>query len=90
MEFIESTGVAQRTTREAFVERLLAHLPLIPFDLVVARVHARLSAELAVKGSPIGAHDLQIAATAIAVGDDVATRDERSFPRVPGLCVRRW
>jgi len=80
----------QRRRREAFVERLLTSLPVVPFDLVVARVHARLSAELAVKGSPIGAHDLLIAATAIAVGDDVATRDLRSFPRVPGLNVLRW
>ena len=81
---------SQRSQREAFVERLLADLPLIPFDLVIARVHARLSAELAMRGSPIGAHDLLIAATAVAVGYDVATRDERSFPRVPGLRVLRW
>jgi len=63
---------------------------VIPLDRVVARVHARLSAEFAVKGTPIGAHDLLIAATALAVGDDVATRDLRSFPRVPGLNARRW
>jgi tRNA(fMet)-specific endonuclease VapC len=81
---------SQRTRREAFVERLLADFPLIPLDLVVARVHARLSAELAAKGSAIGAHDMLIAATALAVGYDVATRDERSFPRVPGLTVLRW
>jgi predicted nucleic acid-binding protein len=80
----------QRNRREAFVERLLADLPLIPFDLVVARVHARLSAELAAKGSPVGAHDLLIAATALAIGYDVATRDERSFPKIPGLNVLRW
>ncbi|XXT23673.1 type II toxin-antitoxin system VapC family toxin [Sorangium sp. So ce429] len=81
---------SQRARREAFVERLLAHLSLIPFDLVVARVHARLSAELAAKGSPVGAHDLLIAATALAVGYDVATRDDRSFPRIPGLTVLHW
>ena len=81
---------SQRNRREAFVERLLADLPLIPFDLVVARVHARLSAELAANRSPVGAHDLLIAATALAVGYDVATRDERSFPKIPGLNVLRW
>ena len=81
---------SQRNKREAFVERMLADLPLIPFDLAVARVHARLSAELAAKGLPIGVHDLLIAATALAVGYDVATRDERSFPRIPGLSVLRW
>jgi predicted nucleic acid-binding protein len=53
-------------------------------------VHARLSAELAAKGSPVGAHDLLIAATALAMGYDVATRDDRSFPRIPGLQVLHW
>lgn len=85
-----AVDASQRSRREAFVERLLAELPLIPFDIVVERVHARLSAELAAKGSVVGAHDLQIAATALAVGYDVATRDERSFPRIPGLNVLRW
>lgn len=85
-----AVGTAQRNRREAFVERVLVDFPLIPFDLVIARVHARLSAELAAKGSPIGAHDLLIAATALAIGYDVATRDERSFPKVPGLTVLRW
>jgi predicted nucleic acid-binding protein len=57
---------------------------------MVARTHARLSAELAAKGSPVGAHDLLTAATALAVGYDVATRDERNFPKIPGLRVLRW
>jgi tRNA(fMet)-specific endonuclease VapC len=80
----------QRARREAFVERLLAALPVIPFDLLVARVHARLSAELANAGAPVGAHDLLIASTAVALGYNVATRDERSFPRIPGITVLRW
>lgn len=81
---------SQRARREAFVERLLAELPLISFDLVVARVHARLSADLAAKGTPVGAHDLVIAATALALGYEVATRDDRSFPKIPGLKVLHW
>src|SRR5206468_3134553 len=32
----------RRTRREAFVERLLEHLPVLPFDLVTARIHARV------------------------------------------------
>ncbi len=85
-----ATEPSQRMRREAIVERLLTELPLIPFDLVVARVHARLSAELATKGTPIGTHDILIAATALAMGYDVATRDQRSFPRIPGINVLLW
>jgi predicted nucleic acid-binding protein len=63
---------------------------VLPFDVVVARVHARLWAELAAKGVTGGAHDLLIAATALATGSTVATRDDRSFPRIPGLSFTRW
>jgi len=79
-----------RVKREAFVEHLLAYLPVLPFDLVTARVHARLWAELAAKGTSVGAHDLLIGATALATGAKVATRDLRSFPRIPGVSVSEW
>ncbi len=81
---------AQRNRREAFVEGLLARLPVISFDLLAARIHARLSAELATRKIGIGSHDLLIAATAMAKGYDVATRDERSFPKIPSLSLLRW
>jgi tRNA(fMet)-specific endonuclease VapC len=81
---------AQRARREAFVEQVLATVAVIPFDLVVARVHARLWAQLATTGRPVGAHDLLIAATAVATGSRVATRDTRSFPHIPGLSLVKW
>lgn len=81
---------AQRTRREAFVESQLARFPVVAFDLPMARLHARLSAELAQKGTPVGAHDLLIGATALSVGYKVATRDARSFPRIAGLEVVLW
>jgi tRNA(fMet)-specific endonuclease VapC len=85
-----ATRKGHRAKREAFVERLLEYLPVLPFDLITARVHARLWAELASKDISIGAHDLLIAATALAVGAKVATRDLRSFPRIPGLSISEW
>lgn len=80
----------KRAGREAFVEHLLAKVPVVPFDLVAARTHARLWAELAAKGTPVGERDLLIAATAMSRGFAVATRDSRSFPRIPGLTVFCW
>jgi predicted nucleic acid-binding protein len=77
----------QRQRREAFVERLLAVLPVFPFDLVTARIHASLWAGLASKGASVRSHDLLIGATAIALGYRVATRDRRSFGKIPGLEV---
>ena len=80
----------QRARAELLVERLIGLMPVIPFDLSVARVHARLSAELGAKGTPVGAHDLMIAATAVAMGFSVATRDRRSFPKIRGLALQIW
>ncbi|MBV8055011.1 MAG: PIN domain-containing protein [Deltaproteobacteria bacterium] len=80
---------AQRHRRPAFVEGLMAQLPVIAFDLIVARVHASLWADLAKRGVAVGERDLMIGATAIAKGYAIATRDERSFPKIPGLKVSR-
>jgi len=83
-------GAVARAHAHVFVDRLLNVLPVLPFDLEVARVHALLSAELSSRGTPIGAHDLLIAATAVHAGAAVATRDRRSFPRIRGLRIDSW
>ncbi len=87
---VHRVKAAKRAATEAFVEGLLQHLPVLVFDLVGARVHARLWADLARRGRSVGERDLIIAATALAHGHDVVTRDERSFPYIPGLVVDRW
>ena len=81
---------ASRARAERFVESLLALLPVVPFDLDVARTHAALAASLSTRGTPVGAHDLLIAATAISLDYVVATRDLRSFRRIEGLDVIVW
>lgn len=79
-----------RTRAERFVERILAAVPIVSFDLAIARVHARLDAELSAAGTAVGDADLMIAATAVWLDYRVATRDLRSFPKVKGLEVLRW
>jgi tRNA(fMet)-specific endonuclease VapC len=78
-----------RGRREAFVESVLAAFPTLAFDLLTARAHARLWADLASSGNDIGAHDRLVAATAMAAGWQVATADLRHFDRIPGLDVVR-
>jgi tRNA(fMet)-specific endonuclease VapC len=74
-----------RARREAFVEAVLvAFLPL-PFDLLAARAHARIWAQLASVGQDVGAHDRLVAATAIAAGWRVGTANLRHFDRISGL-----
>jgi predicted nucleic acid-binding protein len=78
---------ARRTRRSAFVEHLLAELQAIPITETVARVHADVWARLAARGEVTGAHDLWIAATALAHGLGIATGNAQEFERVPGLRV---
>ena len=80
---------ARRTRRSAFVEHLLAGLQAIPITEAVARVHADVWARLAARGQVIGAHDLWIAATALAHGLGIATGNADEFERIPGLRVIR-
>lgn len=78
---------AIRARRRAFVEHVLAGIEAIPITEAVARVHAGVWSDLAGGGEPIGAHDLWIAATALAHGLGVATHNAAHFERVAGLRV---
>ncbi|MFN8473652.1 MAG: type II toxin-antitoxin system VapC family toxin [Anaerolineae bacterium] len=82
-------SLARRVQREAFVETILERVPVLPFDLRVARIHAQIWAALAASGRLIGAHDLLIGATALANGCAILTDNLRDFERVPGLSVRQ-
>lgn len=84
------TNAVARARAERRIEDLLARLSIVAFDLEIARLHARLSADLTAKGALVGAHDLIIAATALSLDYRVATRDRRSFPGIPGLDVVYW
>jgi len=83
-----------RSYWSAFIVRVPARagtrgsgFPVLPLDTEAARVHAQLHAAQLDAGSRSGAHDLLIAATAVAHGFAVLTRDVDDFSRVPGLAV---
>jgi predicted nucleic acid-binding protein len=81
---------ARRAQRSAFVEAILSQIPVLAIDLPAARAHAELWAGLAVAGTPVGAHDLWIAATAVSRGLALVTLNRREFDRIPGLVVEDW
>ena len=78
---------AARTRRRAFVEHVLAGVEAIPITQRVARVHADIWCGLSTRGEQVGAHDLWIAATAVAHGLAIATRNISHFERIPGLRI---
>ena len=79
-----------KAKRLAFVEGVLAAIPVLPIDLGVARSHAQLWADLAQQGKMIGVHDSWLAATCLAYGLRLATSNLREFERVPGLDLEKW
>jgi tRNA(fMet)-specific endonuclease VapC len=81
-----STG-RRRARREHFIAAVLDAISVEAYDLEVAAVHAELLAHLTRAGSPRGAHDLIIAATARARDRDVVTLDRRGFDGLPGVAI---
>ena len=84
----EASGVT-RIARRVTVARLLDEFPIVEITEPVAHVHAEVWAELARTGTPVGAHDLWIGATALTHGLGVITRNERDFVdrlAAPGSC----
>ena len=52
--------------------------------------YADLRNDLERRGQPIGAHDTQIAAHALALGTTLVTNNMREFERVAGLKLENW
>ncbi|MBN2580580.1 MAG: PIN domain-containing protein [Pirellulales bacterium] len=73
--------------REAFVETILARVPILGIDLSLARVHARIWAELVRQGTMIGLHDSWIAATCLAHDLSLLTTNLREFSRISALKI---
>ncbi|MCP3958791.1 MAG: type II toxin-antitoxin system VapC family toxin [bacterium] len=80
----------RRGRRERFVESIFSQVPILSFDMEIARVHSRLWADLSARGQMIGAHDLLIAATGVTREHSVVTNNVREFGRVEGLDVVGW
>jgi tRNA(fMet)-specific endonuclease VapC len=85
---VERSKGQKRARRQAFVEDIVATVPVLSYDLDVAAAHAELLAAVRRQGLPRGAHDLIIAATAKASNRAVVTGDTLAFRDLPGVSVR--
>jgi len=85
-------GVAKsgsQRNREA-LEKFLAPLEVLPFDVAAMHTYGPLRAELQRRGQPIGSLDTLIAAHALALGATLVTNNLEEFSRVPGLVCENW
>lgn len=85
---VELATARRRARREGLVRELLEVLPVEDYTAKTARAHAMLLAATRRQGRPRGAHDLIIAATALATGRTLVTADVRGFADLPGVPVR--
>lgn len=85
---VELADGRRRRSRQRYVEAILASVPVVNYDLGVARSHAVLLAHVRRSGRPRGAHDLLIASSALAGNRTVVTTDQAGFSDLPGVLVR--
>lgn len=85
----EMTRVAHRAARSDFLVKVLEAFPVEPYKLATAEAHGRLLAHVHRNGAKRCAHDLMIAATAVATSRTVLTTDRNAhFEDLPGVdCV---
>jgi len=85
---VERADTAERRARRSeFVENILERIPIVDFEMTQARLYAAQFANLVERGLIIGDRDLQIAATALSLGYELATLNTREFERVGGLRI---
>jgi len=78
---------SRRDKRERFVTAVLGAVSIEPYELEVAEAHAALLAHVRRTGTPRGAHDLIIAATARARGRQVVSSDQAGFAGLPEVSI---
>lgn len=79
---------SRRLTRQ--VQAVLGAMSVRPLEPDVDRVYALIRTGLKKKGTPIGAHDMLIAAHARVIEAVCATDNTAEFERVPAPRVENW
>ena len=73
-----------------FVHAVPGALPKLAYDEPAARRHAELRAARQARGRPLAEPDAQIAASALAQGLTLVTRNTRDFQYIDGLKLANW
>ena len=85
-------GAAKRGSRKLTrqVEAVLSAMTIRPLESDIERVYASIRVALERKGTPVGAHDMLIAAHARAIDAVCVTDNVAEFRRVPALKIENW
>jgi tRNA(fMet)-specific endonuclease VapC len=85
-------GLKKRASAELTrkVGNVLSRLYIASFDPPADSHYADIRLDLKLRGEPIGANDLWIAAHAMALDAVLVSDNEREFSRVAGLKLENW
>ncbi len=75
---------------KSLIETFLSSATVLNFSSQEAEKAAEIRSILKVLGSPIGAYDVLIAATALSHNLIIVTANVREFQRVPNLQIQNW
>jgi len=84
---VERADPAHRAAREHYLRDIVDSLPILPYTRTTALEHARIWAELQLRGKMIGYYDLIVAAIALEHGCTLASFNKRHFAQIKGLMV---
>jgi predicted nucleic acid-binding protein len=82
-EFEFSIGATPKN--RAYIEKLLAKLPALPFDSTCVKTAAEIYRDLKARNQLISLPDIFIAATALVHGVPLATLNRKHFERIDNL-----
>lgn len=77
----------RKAKRDEFLRELIAAVPVHPVTVAVALRAGRIDGEANARGIQVPLADLLIGVTALDLGYQVATANERHFKMIPGLTV---
>lgn len=80
---------AHRLRRLAFVDRLCLDIPVYPVTVEIARMVGRIEGQQAALGFTLAFEDLAIGVTALQLGYDLATLNEKDFRLIDGLRIMK-
>ncbi|AFZ52856.1 type II toxin-antitoxin system VapC family toxin [Cyanobacterium aponinum] len=72
------------------IEELLKSITILDFSTKEAYITAQIRAFLRENGTPIGAYDVLIGATALSAGLILVTANTREFQRIADLKIINW
>ena len=88
--WVRVLGSRNAKRRETQYEEFLSAIDVIAFDSAISRRAAEVRIALERRGEAIGPLDTLIAATALACGATLVTRNASEFGRITGLKMVNW